>query len=172
VLDEFPDYMTPTLVAHAVLGAHLHFASNVQYQTWLQHSFKKCVVRVNRREFDKIAQLPNVYLAHENNTLNGIKSCAVPLPCHNDSIPKVLKFAKLWKPIQEPKTEPKIEEERKHIGYTEREEGFYKLYAPPSGAIVTQAFILCKYCDGAIYHCSGPKWDAVCFTCYERGFDK
>jgi hypothetical protein len=25
VLDEFPDYMVPTLVAHAVLGAHLEF---------------------------------------------------------------------------------------------------------------------------------------------------
>lgn len=25
VLDDFPDYMTPTLVAHAVLGAHYEF---------------------------------------------------------------------------------------------------------------------------------------------------
>lgn len=60
------------------------------------------------------------------------------------------------------------EEERKQIGWIEREEGFYKLYAPPKGSIVTHAFILCKYCNGAIYHCMGPKYDAVCFDCYEK----
>jgi hypothetical protein len=60
------------------------------------------------------------------------------------------------------------EESREHIGYIEREEGFYKLYAPGKGYIVSHAFILCKYCNGAIYHCMGPKYDAVCFTCYEK----
>ena len=59
-------------------------------------------------------------------------------------------------------------EAREHIGYIEREEGYYKLYAPPKGSIVTHAFILCKYCNGAIYHCMGPKYDAVCFTCYDK----
>ena len=61
-----------------------------------------------------------------------------------------------------------MSEERKHIGYIEREEGFYKLYAPVKGQIVTHAFILCKYCNGTIYHCTGPKSDAVCFACYEK----
>lgn len=59
-------------------------------------------------------------------------------------------------------------EERKHIGYIEREKGFYNLYAPLKGQIVTRAFVLCKYCNGYIYHCTGPKQDAVCFTCYEK----
>ena len=99
VLDEFPDYMTPTLVAHAVLGAHLYFGDNLLYQKWLKDSFKKCVVRVGRKEFDKISSMPYTYLAHENNTLDGIKSCAVPLPVENDDVPNVLKFAKLWKPL-------------------------------------------------------------------------
>lgn len=97
VLDEFPDYMTPTLVAHAVLAAHLEFQNNINYAFWLNNSFKKCVVRVNQKEFDKIAALPNVYLAHENNTLNGKKSCAVVCPIEGEQ-PNVLKFAKLWKP--------------------------------------------------------------------------
>ena len=60
-----------------------------------------------------------------------------------------------------------MNELREHIGYTEREEGFYKLYAPTKGSIVTQAFILCKYCNGSIYHCMGPKSDAVCKPCFE-----
>jgi hypothetical protein len=58
--------------------------------------------------------------------------------------------------------------EQELIGYTEREEGFYPLYAPPQGSIVIQAFILCRYCRGAVYSCMGPKYDAVCFTCYEK----
>lgn len=108
VLDEFPDYMTPTLVAHAMLGAHLEFIVDSEeygfpmypeYVAWLLHSFKKCVVRVNQKEFDKIAALPDVYLGHENTTLEGRKSCAVV--CPRKETPNVLKFAKLWKPKSE-----------------------------------------------------------------------
>lgn len=97
VLDEFPDYMTPTLVAHAVLAAHLQFQNNPLYQEWLTNSFKKCVVRVNKKEFTKIAALDNVYLGHENNTLNAQKSCAVICPS-DGPLPNVLKFANLWSP--------------------------------------------------------------------------
>lgn len=98
VLDEFPDYMVPTLVAHSVLSAHLKFQDEPAYQKWLTESYKKCVVRVNRREFDKIAELPLVHLGHENNTLGGTSSCAVVCPYLSD-LPNVLKFAKLWKPV-------------------------------------------------------------------------
>jgi hypothetical protein len=108
VLDEVPDFMTPTLVAHSVLGAHLEFCSKPYaddnhdlynaYMDWLQNSFKKCVIRVNRKEFAKIAALEGVYLGHENTTLNAEKSCAIPVPCANDQLPNVLKYAKLWAP--------------------------------------------------------------------------
>lgn len=97
VLDEFPDYMTPTLVAHSMLSAHLKFQDDPTYQKWLTESFKKCVVRVNQKEFDKIAELPNVHLGHENHTLGAKKSCAVVCPIDGEQ-PNVLKFAKLWKP--------------------------------------------------------------------------
>jgi len=112
VLDEFPDYMTPTLVAHAVLGYHreqeseevyLDYKSGIPkdhydhiYHKWLKESFKKCVVRVNQKEFDKISALPNVGLYHEKKTLEGKKSCAVLVV--DEDVPNVLKFAKLWKP--------------------------------------------------------------------------
>lgn len=97
VLDEFPDFMVPTLVAHSMLGAHLQMQDNPQYQTWLP-IFKKCTVRVNQKEFDKIAALSGTYLGHENKTLDARKSCAIPLPVADDALPNVLKFAKLWKP--------------------------------------------------------------------------
>jgi len=99
VLDEFPDHMTPTLVAHAVLGAHLSFSGNLIYDNWINNSFKKCVIRVSQKEFDKISQLGSVYLAFEKHTLDGKVSAAVIRPYAEDrDIPKVLKFAKLWKP--------------------------------------------------------------------------
>lgn len=99
VLDEFPDYMTPTLVAHSILGAHLAFEEFVDYQTWLTTSFKKCVVRVNEKEFSKILELEKIYVGRENNTLNKKDSCIVVCPQDPTlPLPNVLKFAKLWKP--------------------------------------------------------------------------
>jgi hypothetical protein len=98
VLDEFPDFMVPTLVAHSVLSAHLIFQTNPSYVDWLTASFKKCVLRVNQKEFDKISALEFVHLGSENNTLEGRKACAVVCPMSGDT-PNVLKFAKLWKPL-------------------------------------------------------------------------
>lgn len=118
VLDDVPDFMVPTLVAHSMLGAHLEFTqipnltcdtvldseegfyhpNILLYEQWLFDSFRKCVIRVNRKEFEKIKQLGNVYLGHENTTLGGEKSCAIPLPVWSNELPNVLKFAKLWKP--------------------------------------------------------------------------
>lgn len=58
--------------------------------------------------------------------------------------------------------------ERELIGYTEREEGFYPMYEAQRGFITTAAFILCKYCRGAIAAHGGPRYDAVCITCYDK----
>lgn len=97
VLDDVPDFIVPTLVAHSVISAHLKFQDDIVYQDWLTNSFKKCVVRVNQKEFNKISELPMVHLGHENKTLDGIKSCAVVCPIEGE-LPNVLKFAKLWSP--------------------------------------------------------------------------
>lgn len=112
VLNDVPDFIVPTLVAHAVLGYHIdNFEESFEeyaylnknpkfypnlYHAWLKDSFKKCVVRVNQKEFDKISLLPDVGLFHENKTLEGKKSCAVLVV--DEDIPNVLKYAKLWSP--------------------------------------------------------------------------
>lgn len=105
VLDTFPAYMVPTLVAHSILGAHLQFSRAYiidetgpckAYVDWLVDSFRKVTVKVNQKEFDKIAALDNVYLGHENTTLEGAKSCAIV--CPRTEYPNVIKFAKLWQP--------------------------------------------------------------------------
>ena len=108
ILDEFPDYMTPTLVAHATLGAHIEFSkiktdSNL-YEDWLTNSYKKVVVRVNQGLYDKIKLIENEFTKDypiiergESTTLNGKKSCLILLARHSE-IPKPLKKARLWKP--------------------------------------------------------------------------
>jgi hypothetical protein len=99
VLDEFPDYMVPTLVAHSVLAAHLKFQDDVMYKLWLEGNFRKVVLRVNQKEFDKISALPNAHIGHEKKTLDGRDSCVVVCPnSTNTEMPNVLKFAKLWSP--------------------------------------------------------------------------
>ena len=98
VLDDFPDFMVPTLVAHSVLAADRVFAGSDLYDIWFADSFKKVVVRVNQKEFDKISQLSGVYLGHESKTLGGRKACAVVSPRAEN--PNVLKFANTWKPKQ------------------------------------------------------------------------
>lgn len=108
VLDEVPDHMVPVLVAHAMLGAHIEFNQSYHtnqglylfnkchYSEWLKDSFRKVVLKVNRKEFEKIKQVPYTFLAHENSTLNGEKSCAVV--CPRTEYPNVIKFAKMWQP--------------------------------------------------------------------------
>lgn len=57
----------------------------------------------------------------------------------------------------------------KLIGYTEGEDGaLTPLFAPGRGSIVTHAFILCSRCGGSVYHCMGPRRNAVCLTCAEK----
>lgn len=101
VLDEAPDYMVPTLVAHSILTAHTIFddPKYPEYIEWFIHSFRKVTVRVTRREFDKIRETLVCHQGHENTICNGEPSCLVVLPVQSDNLPNVLKYAKLWKPI-------------------------------------------------------------------------
>lgn len=103
VLDAVPDHMVPVIVAHAVLGAHRTFdwhngvQADKEYMDWLTYSFKKVVVRVNRKEFNKITtNCDLVFCAHESTVLKGENSCVVVCPRYE--IPNVLKFAKMWAP--------------------------------------------------------------------------
>lgn len=100
VLDAVPDYMVPTLVAHSILNAHIKFQDNEVYNNWLSESFKKVVIRVNKKEFGKIRDTLICHLGHENTILNAEPSCAIVLPVSSDNIPNVLKFAKAWKPSE------------------------------------------------------------------------
>lgn len=108
VRDDVPDFMVPTLVGHAVLRHHIFAQDNDRdegkperqyttiYKDWLRESFKKCVVRMNEKEFKKAMEIKDAVYSWENSTLNGATSC-VTIVVDKD-IPNVLKFAKLWSP--------------------------------------------------------------------------
>ena len=44
---------------------------------------------------------PGGVIGYESKTLDGIKSCAIPVPCKQEDLPNVLKFAKLWRPASD-----------------------------------------------------------------------
>jgi peptidyl-tRNA hydrolase len=98
VLDEAPDYMVPTLVAHSAINAHRYFEGSPEYDEWILNSYKKVVVRVSRKEFDKIAARHYCWKGHENTICGGEPSCLIVMPVHTCEVPPILSFAKLWKP--------------------------------------------------------------------------
>lgn len=98
VLDEAPDYMVPTLVAHSVINGHVFLSDWYEYDDWFCNSYRKVVVRVNRKEYDKIKSTLIHWEGHENTICNGEGSCLVILPMMSDAVPNVLKYAKLWAP--------------------------------------------------------------------------
>lgn len=107
VLDDAPDFMVPTLVAHSILNAHCKFleecfvADDTTYHDWFCNSFRKVVVRVNRKEYDKIKSTLRHHEGHENTICNGEGSCLVVMPVMSDAVPNVLKYAKMWKPKED-----------------------------------------------------------------------
>lgn len=95
VLEEVPREKVPLLVAHSVLGAHLKFQRQDDYFYWINESFKKVVVCVNRKEFNKIREMSDVYEGYESTILDSEISCLVV--CPRDEYPNVLKYSKLYK---------------------------------------------------------------------------
>ena len=104
VREDVPDYMVPTLVAHTVINSYINRRDNSYldsyvdlYDHWLKYSFKKCVVKVSPKQFERVKEIPHVYLGHENTVLNGEKSCGIIVVEGNHPY-KVLQFAKMWGP--------------------------------------------------------------------------
>lgn len=97
-LDEAPDYMYGTLVAHSTLGAHLKMVGTAEYDEWIKDSFRKVTVRASREEFEAIRKLKQpIHEGHETSILNGEISCLVTIARHGE-IPNELRSCKLWKP--------------------------------------------------------------------------
>lgn len=66
-------------VAHGVLMAHLAFVAFVDYQNWINNSFRKVVVEVSDEDFEKIKQYERNVIVTESG-LGGIEVAAVFCP--------------------------------------------------------------------------------------------
>ena len=60
-------------------------------------------------------------------------------------------------------TAPESTEGRAVLGYT-----LEPIYASKPGFVVTQSFVLCHSCDGAISSTGGPRYNAICLKCAEH----
>lgn len=95
VLDDVPAHMVPVVAAHASLIAHIEWNMvNSDYMKWFHESFKKCVCKVNKKEFEKARLIDYNKVITENKLAREV---AIVL-CPRESWPNVVKFAKLWQP--------------------------------------------------------------------------
>ena len=78
---------------------HAAAKTAIKWVEWKQWSFRKIVVRVSDKEYNKIKQIPFVYEGYERTICNGEGSCLVVPPLSKEETPNVLKFAKLWRPM-------------------------------------------------------------------------
>lgn len=97
VLDDVPDHMVPVIAAHASLIAHIAWGGSYEndYHNWITTSFKKCVCRVNKKEFEKARLIEYNKVITENKLAREV---AIVL-CPRKEWSNVVKFAKLWQPI-------------------------------------------------------------------------
>lgn len=79
-------------IAHVTLMAHKAFEGIPEYDDWLANSFRKCLVLVNQKEFNKIKQLDNVVVATEMAMPGWELTAAI---CPRADWPNVIKYAKL-----------------------------------------------------------------------------
>lgn len=134
VIDEAPDYMVPTLVAHSILNAHTYFTSlgrsenqRAGYYDWWRNSFRKVVLKVPHGVFHKIHTSLDCWAGHENTICNGAQTCLVVEPVESDNVPNVLKWAKMWKPEETLPDKPPLPEPLKHPAYLTEDEIVAKL---------------------------------------------
>ena len=100
VLDIVPDHMVPVVVAHAIMGANDSMSDIPAFQVWKKNSYKKVVIKINQKEFNKIytdSKLP-CFVGSESTIEEGRSCCIIPCPVEAADLPNVLKFAKLWEP--------------------------------------------------------------------------
>ena len=83
-------------VAHAVLACHLQFQDDLDYRAWLDNSFKKCVCKVNPKEFESAKKLGKHVIMTES-SLDNQETAIVFCPRKIENLEKNFKFYKLWK---------------------------------------------------------------------------
>ena len=96
VLDNVPDEFVPVITAHASLACYLRNSDNPHMIDWLENSFKKCIVKVNQKEFNKAKEFEGCTVMTES-ALDGQEVAIALTPRPHEDWPKPVRFYKLWK---------------------------------------------------------------------------
>lgn len=86
-------------VAHAAIIAHLNWGEDrvhKDYQHWREHSFKKVVLKVSDKEFEKLKSLRDAVVVTES-ALEEQQTCVVLCPRDDADWPKFVRFLRMYK---------------------------------------------------------------------------
>lgn len=80
--------------AHASLMCHLEHYNDLEYSEWVRKSFRKCICKVNDKEFEKAKEIPDNMVVTES-SLDGQEVAIVLKP--RKEWPKNVQYYRLWK---------------------------------------------------------------------------
>jgi len=84
-------------VGHGVLAANREFAGKeAEYDKWIAGSFRKCVCKLNDKEFENAKKYDKYVLMTESG-LDGAETALVFCPRPNDQWPKSFSWYKLYR---------------------------------------------------------------------------
>lgn len=96
VRDDVPLGLAMAAVGHATLACYLKFKDQPETQTWLDTSFRKCVCRVNAKQFNNAKAFPQHVVVTES-ALAGVETALAFMPRSDADWPKDFKFYPLYK---------------------------------------------------------------------------
>lgn len=94
IKDSVPDYMAPTVAAHASLAGYLKFQDHEDTKEWVAGLFRKVVCRVADETFEKLKKYDDFVIQGEVKL--GEEVALVFRP--RVEWPKAFTFLPLWKP--------------------------------------------------------------------------
>jgi hypothetical protein len=96
IKDSTPVGMAMNAAAHAGLMCHLKFNQDADYQTWLDHSFKKVTCSVTDAEFAMLKNLDDHLIVTESK-MDNAELAIVLCPRQDTDWPEFVSLLKLWK---------------------------------------------------------------------------
>jgi peptidyl-tRNA hydrolase len=94
IKEGLPEGKAIVAAAHASLAAYLKFQDREDVKKWLSGPFRKCICKVNEKEFEKATSFEDSITLTESSLDNMEVAIAF---CPREEWPKPFKFYRLWK---------------------------------------------------------------------------
>lgn len=96
IKDDIPVGIAMNSAAHAGLMCHLKYVGGIEYQRWLDKSFKKVTCAVTPAEFAMLKEVSDNIVVTESR-LDGKEVAVVLAPRPDTEFPEFVSLLKLWK---------------------------------------------------------------------------